>query len=278
MFRRRVKSDYSLAQRQEVEFIYRCLTCPSGCPPTNINFCSFALCSITLNRSSFFRLDIRLKYKVVSSRLTFCMEKSVFTPSLLPLLSEFTLHFLVSATRWKRGAQSGRLSWGGRQIQRGANTLRRAREFWNVPGPFSSVAVRMWRSESMSEWNPSIVSPAVIRWPPSWPLRAIAEPQRRQSHFDTSTYRSLIHSRVPGHQARNSDENRSHGFVESDVYTESSLSVQFLQQLSWIAYLLLNFPIICRVKRRPLFSRYGCLSNNQQRRRAFKTLDPTDPK
>lgn len=84
MFKRRVKSDYSLAQRQEGECIYRCLTCPSGCPPTNINFCSFALCTITLNRSSLFYLDIRLKNEVVSSGLTFCMEKSVFTPSLLP--------------------------------------------------------------------------------------------------------------------------------------------------------------------------------------------------
>lgn len=92
MFKRRVKSDYSLARRQEGECLYRCLTCPSGCPPTNINFCSFALCTITLNRSSLSHLHIRLKYKVVSSRLTFYVEKSVFTPSLLaPVRVHFSL-------------------------------------------------------------------------------------------------------------------------------------------------------------------------------------------
>lgn len=125
MFKRRVKSDYSLARRQERECIYRCLTCPSGCPPTNINFCSFALCTITLNRSSLLHLDIRFKYKVVSSRLTFYVEKSVFTRSLLPPPSEFTSHFLSSATRWKHGAQSGRLSWEGSSDTKRGPTLRK---------------------------------------------------------------------------------------------------------------------------------------------------------
>lgn len=208
MFKRRVKSDY----RQEGECLYRCLTCPSGCPPTNINFCSFALCTITLNRSSLSHLDIRLKYKVVSSRLTFYVEKSVFTPSLLaPVRVHFSLP-VVGDTLETGGPKRPAVLTGVVRYKAGGggNTPQRAREFWTVPDPFSSVLVRMWQSEPMSEWSPSIVSPVVIRWPLSWPLSAIAEPQRRRGHFDASTYRSLIHSRVPGHRARNSDENRSH--------------------------------------------------------------------
>lgn len=278
MFKRRVKSDYSLARRQERECIYRCLTCPSGCPPTNINFCSFALCTITLNRSSLLHLDIRFKYKVVSSRLTFYVEKSVFTRSLLP--PPVRVHFslpVVGDTLETRGPKRPPVLRGVVRYKAGANTPQRAREFWNVPDPFSSVLVRMRQSEPMSEWSPSIVSPAVIRWPLSWPLSAIAEPQRRRGHFDASTYRSLIHSRVPGHQARNSDENGSHRCQICCVRCLHRVLSFSLFPPPVILNLPFNFPIICGVKRRSLSCRYGCLSNNQQRRHAFKTLDPTDP-